>query len=60
MCPKTELKFWENEDWQYLDTGRVLLFSVVTHEMRSSLSKEQFAPFSRIDDGKMTILGVNG
>ncbi len=56
---KTEQKFWENDDWNYLETDRVVLFSVVTHEMRSSLSKEQLAPFARIDDGKMAIMGVN-
>ena len=31
---------------------------ITAHEVRSSMSDEQLAPFSRIDDGRMHIMGV--
>lgn len=51
-------EFWNNREWDYFRTKGFLMLSLVTHECRSSKTKEQLAPFSRIDDGKMHILGV--
>lgn len=53
-----DLDFWNQKDWEYYYTKGLMFLTVVTHEMRSSLSNEVLAPFSRIDDGRMYIMGI--
>jgi len=49
----------KNEDkWTKFEYDKFLFYAVATHEIRSSLSEEVVAPFTRINDGNMYIFGV--
>lgn len=49
-------EFFKNKDWERHHSNGLTLFCVVTHELRSSLTNEQLAPFARINDGKMHLM----
>ena len=53
-----DLSFWQNKDWEKMQSKPMLLFCVVTHEIRSSMTNEQLAPFVRINDGKMHVMEI--
>ena len=48
--------FWDNRNFKRHETEGSTLLCIVTHEMRSSITSEILAPFSRINDGKMHIM----
>lgn len=45
-------------DWKKLEHEEFLYYAIVTHEIRSSMSKEVMMPTSRVNDGKMHIFGL--
>lgn len=47
-----------DEKWKKFEINEFLYYAVVTHEIRSSINKEIVAPFARINDGNMYIMGV--
>mmetsp|Transcript_25612 Transcript_25612/g.29424 ORF Transcript_25612/g.29424 Transcript_25612/m.29424 type:complete len:197 (+) Transcript_25612:822-1412(+) len=47
-----------SKEWRKLSENRFLFYAIVTHEVKSSINKEVFAPFARVNDGKMYIVGV--
>ena len=55
---KQESKVEHEEGWQKLPEDKFLFYAIVTHEVKSSINDEVFAPFTRINDGKMFIAGV--
>ncbi|CAI2360410.1 unnamed protein product [Moneuplotes crassus] len=44
-------------DWENIDLKQVSVMVLTTHECRRSGTKDIFAPFSRINDGKMFLCG---
>lgn len=46
------------EEWKKFEYNEFLYYAVVTHEIRSSINDEVVAPFARIDDGSMYIMGM--
>ncbi|CAI2360073.1 unnamed protein product [Moneuplotes crassus] len=44
-------------DWTNIDLSEISIMVLTTHECRRSGSKEVFAPFTRINDGKMFLCG---
>jgi hypothetical protein len=53
---KKDKAFWDFRDFKRHETEGSILICIVTHELRSSLTSEILAPFSRINDGKMHIM----
>lgn len=35
-----DYSFWQNKDWEKIESKPMLLFCVVTHEIRSSMTNE--------------------
>ena len=65
ITPKSKYKLNINnlektgqDGWEKLPESKFLFYAIVTHEVRSSMNEEVFAPFARINDGKMFIVGV--
>lgn len=55
----TDNNFTNTDDsWRKLPCDKYLFYAVVTHEIRSSINEEVFAPFVRVNDGKMYVVGV--
>lgn len=47
-----------DDGWRKLSFDKFLYYAVVTHEIRSSINEEVVAPFVRVNDGKMYVVGV--
>ena len=45
--------------WKDIDLSKIFFMCITTHELRKSNSTDLLAPFTRINDGKMFILGFN-
>ena len=52
------MEMYENYGWEKLPEDKFLFYAIVTHEVRSSINDEIFAPFARLNDNKMYLVGV--
>lgn len=52
------MEMYESYDWEKLPEDNFWFYAIVTHEVRSSINDEIFAPFARINDNKMYIAGL--
>lgn len=52
------MEMYESYDWEKLPEDNFCFYAIVTHEVKSSINDEVFAPFARINDRKMFIAGL--